>query len=584
MFALVRCVDGDISRACDFTARDIDIRAAPVHDARIANAHAAQCAHGHRRHPDIGALLAVLRLRLCLQSVDVDILTRNGGIVHRHVRIVVSMDDGVRNIDGGGAGRSDANIFHKNVAAVLRRHVDVVPGLQDSAAHFRMDAHLPGIGRRRIVSRRGKAYTRICRCVEIFLVRSIQAIELCAVSAKSALRFVYTAYMYDLTTVVLRVIPVQLLVDLALGSRADARRIVVFILGAGKLGIRDALVNGDNGHVDAHADAACAHARHLAVKAARLFRLYVNIIRRLNRTARYMRADAAVDVVQGHGYPDAADASGSHAAGAMRRQFVRSVHIDIVGFQIAIGHQCRGFAGGVEDAHIGSQSRAEADAQAGGDQGILPVILVLRQDGNILAAPGALRLQDAVRYLRLYNGCIVHNGHAGPCRHGDHTGGHAGRDILRMAVAKVFRLNFRLAVKGSVHLIQLRADGTCILMAHDAVAGSDANFSAACRSRKGQGGGTVPGGGVHGEVLRVYVLLRVLGRGGNLRLCFPVIGFPVRGHAKRNSQRCPGAHSGRAGERTEVGIVCGVHIDIGSASVGIEIGIHNFCSSSAGFL
>ena len=297
-----------------------------------------------------------------------------------------------------------------------------------------------------------------------------------------------------------------------------------------------------------------------------------------------MGADAAVDVMQGHGYPDAAYAAGSHAAGAMRRQPVRCVNIDIVGFQIAIGHQSRSLAGGVEDAHVGSQSRADTGAQAGGDQGVLPVVLVLRQDRNILSAPGALCLQRAVRHFRLYSGCIVHNRHAGPCRHRDHADSQRCRDVLRMAVAKVLRLDLRLTVKDSVHFVQFRVDGTCVLMAHNAVAGSNPYFSARGSRREGQGGRSVLGRGVHGQVFGVHILFRFSGSGGNLRLRRPVIGLPVGGHAKRNSQRRPGAHSGCAGERAEVGIVYGVHIYIGSISVGIEVGILDFGCSGTGLI
>ena len=593
VFALVRCVDGDIFRTygignfaapfrqADSTARDIDIRTAPVDDAGVADAHTAKRAYSDRSHAHLGAV-TLLRL----QGVDVDVLARDSRIGKGYVRVVVGMDDGIRNVHGCSAGRSDTYIFRGYVAGVLGGYIDIVTRCQGRAVSYGgMDALLPGIGGRRIVCRRVKVNTHIFECFEVFHIIIVHAVELCAVSAKSTLHFIDAAYMYVLPLVVLRVKPVQVLSNLILGGGTNFD-FPIFILGVRKLGFRDALVDGGDRHVDVHADAAGSHARHLAVKAALFFRFHVNIIRCFDRSVGHVGADAAVDVVQGHSYPDAADTAGTDAAGSTCRQLVRSVYIDIVGFQIAIGHQRRCLACGVVDAHIGSQSRAEAGAQAGRDQCIFPVVLVLRQYRNILAASGALRLQDAVRNFRLDGGCVVHDRHAGACRHCDHAGGYSCCDILRMAVAKVFRLNFRLAVKVRIHFVQLCADRACVLMPHDAVAGGHAYFSASCSSRKGQGGGTVLGRGVHGEVLSVHILFRTRGRGGNLRYRLPVIGLPVCGHAKRNSQRCPGAHSGCAGERTEVGIVYGVHIYIGSISVGIEVdvGILDFGCSRTGLI
>ena len=273
VLAFVFCADGHIPGAVDGTVRDINIRRAPVDDTGIAYAHAGKRAYGDCSHFHTGTIFC-----LSLQGIDIDILGRDSGFVHGHVRVVVRMDNGVRNIDGRSSGRSDAHIFRVNVAGLLRRYIYIIPGLQNSAADFRMDAHLPGIRRTLVVCGRSKADGRILCRFEVVLFRALQTVELCVAVAKEAVRFVYAAYMYFIPLVVLRVIPVQMLFDLILGVRADARGIVVFIFGIGKLGIRDALVDGGNGYVHAYADAAGSHARHLAVKVARFFRFHVDII------------------------------------------------------------------------------------------------------------------------------------------------------------------------------------------------------------------------------------------------------------------------------------------------------------------
>ena len=212
-------------------------------------------------------------------------------------------------------------------------------------------------------------------------------------------------------------------VDFFFGALIGAHGFPVFIGGARKLGIRDALVDRGDRHVDADADAAHGNARHFAAKIAIFFRCHVDIARRRDRTAGHMGTDAAVDVVQGDGNPDAADAESAHATDGFRRQLIRGFYIDIVGFQRAIGHQSRCLASGIVNAHIGRQPRADGHRRAGRDEGVLPVVLVLRKDGDILSVRTFFRFESAVRHFRLYGRSIVYNGHTGAYSHSDHAGG-----------------------------------------------------------------------------------------------------------------------------------------------------------------
>ena len=116
----------------------------------------------------------------------------------------------------------------------------------------------------------------------------------------------------------------------------------------------------------------------------------------------------------------------------------------------------------------------------------------------------------------------------------------------------MIRLDLRRAVIDCIYLFHFRACGTGILMANDAVAGRDANFTASGSRRKGQRRGAVLGRGVHGQVLGIYVLLRGRGRRGNLRNRLSVQGLPVSGHADRNT-RCRRRTDGRrAGEGAQI--------------------------------
>ena len=329
----------DILCALDIAVRYINIRRAPVDDTGIADAHAGKCAYSDRGHLYLGAFV-----RLRLQSIDVDILARDSGFVHGHVRVVVRVDNGVRNVNGSGTGRSDTYIFCENVAGILCSYFDIVSCGEDNVADFGMDAHLPCIGRSRIVCRRSKTYAHV---FGRFDIRRAKAVNLCAFDAQCALRGVHA---------------IQMLFDLILSVRIDSRGVVVFIFGVRKLGIRDAFVDGSDGYVHAYADTAGGSPCHLAVKAALFFRFYVDIMRRRDSAASHMGADAAVNIVQSNGYPYAAYAAAAYAAGAMRRHLVRSVYIDIVGFQIAISHQSRSLAGSVVDPHIGGYPRADTSA------------------------------------------------------------------------------------------------------------------------------------------------------------------------------------------------------------------------------
>ena len=137
-------------------------------------------------------------------------------------------------------------------------------------------------------------------------------------------------------------------------------------------------------------------------------------------------------------------------------------------------------------------------------------------------------------------------------------------------------LDFCRAVKQCIGVFQQSAGSTGVLMAHDAIAGSDPNFTYPGRCREGQAGGTVFGNCVHGQVLSVHVLFGVNAGGRNLCLRLPVKGLPVGGHANGDSRRCRCRNSGRAGERAYIRIVHSIYIYIGSFSFRIKIGILNF--------
>ena len=120
--ALVVCVDGNIPLAFNVTVRDIDIRCALVHDASVANANA-NASHFDCVHIDFGTVAS-----LCLNGFDIDIIARNGSIIQCHIRVMVHMDDGIRNTGGHSATHSNFCIFGGNVTGLLCRHNDILTG------------------------------------------------------------------------------------------------------------------------------------------------------------------------------------------------------------------------------------------------------------------------------------------------------------------------------------------------------------------------------------------------------------------------------------------------------------------------
>ena len=143
-----------------------------------------------------------------------------------------------------------------------------------------------------------------------------------------------------------------------------------------------------------------------------------------------------------------------------------------------------------------------------------------------------------------------------------------------MVVAQMLRLNLRFAVKFRVSVTEQSANGAVILMAHNAVAGSNAHFGARGSRCESQCGGAVLGGSVHSQVLGVHILLP--GRGRNLRRRGPVQCLPVCGHANRDPCHRPHGYGGRAGEGADICIVHGVYINIGSIVRFVEIRVQNF--------
>ena len=366
-FALVVCVDSETPLAFNGAVRDIDVRRALVHYARVAYAHA-DASHADRVHIDLGA---VARLR----SFDVDVLARDGSLVQCHVRVMVHMDDGVRDTRGHGAAHRDFRIFCGNVAGLFRRQIDTLPAryrcYRCVTADLGMDALLLGSG----IGHREVGFLILCR-FEVLLVRGGQAVECRTAGAERALRFVHA---------------VQMNFYLVFCDLVGAHALAVLVGGIAELGIGDALVYRGDCHIDARAHAAHGNTRHAALDVARFFRCHSGIVRRLDGAARHTGTDAAAHVIQGDRHTDARETGSAHAARGIRRQRVRGFHGDVLGFQIAVRHQDRGFAGGVVDAHVGGQPRADSHSRAGCDEGILPVVLVFREHGNILSVPALFR-------------------------------------------------------------------------------------------------------------------------------------------------------------------------------------------------
>ena len=170
-----------------------------------------------------------------------------------------------------------------------------------------------------------------------------------------------------------------------------AHALAVLIGSIAELGIGDTLVYRRDCHINARTDTTYGNTRHAALDIPRFFRCHNGIVHRLDGATRYTGTNTVAHVVQGDRYPDACQTNSTHAARGIRRQSVRGFHGDVLGFQIAVRHQDRGFAGGVVEAHVGGQPRADAHSRAGCDEGILPVVLVFREHGNILSVPALFR-------------------------------------------------------------------------------------------------------------------------------------------------------------------------------------------------
>ena len=198
---------------------------------------------------------------MCLQGVDVDIFARDSSILKGNVRVVVGMDDGVRNIHGSAEARSDAHLFLMNVAGISRFHIHISGSRQGSPAADRgVDALLPGIRRVLCINRRRKAYLYIPGIRQI-LIRGTQPKDLCilpivVLDANGA---------FGLRTVHVAKLLINFIFSELIGALpvfiGSAHESPIFIFGIAELGIGDALVDGGNAHIDAYAEAACGSAR-----------------------------------------------------------------------------------------------------------------------------------------------------------------------------------------------------------------------------------------------------------------------------------------------------------------------------------
>ena len=150
-----------------------------------------------------------------------------------------------------------------------------------------------------------------------------------------------------------------------------------------------------------------------------------------------------------------------------------------------------------------------------------------------------------------------------------------------MAVAKMLSLDFRLVVKNSIYPVQSCTDGAVVLMAHDAVAGSNARRGCcSCSPRKGQPRRTLLGCRIHSQILRIHIFLISKACGRKLRSCRPLHGFPVRRYTNRHPCRCRCSHGGSAGEGANIRIVYGIYIHIGIFVGSIEVSVLDFGRSS----
>ena len=273
VLALVQGIDGDIFRALDGAACDINIRGSLVDDACIAYTYANAQSASTGLYFNFRAIAC-----LSLMGFEGDILARDIGIIKGYIRIVVRMDDSIRDTGGNAAAHSGVHILLKNVTLLRSRHIDITRSRQ-CPAYLGMDALLPGIGRIRFVCWRGKTHDRISCRTEV-AVRGAEAEEFRTADAERTLGAVHA-----LSARAFAVCAVQVNVDFVFGTLIGARTLAIFIGGIAELGIGDALVDGGDRHIDTHADAAYGHTGYAAVKFAHFFRIHIDILRSIDRAA-----------------------------------------------------------------------------------------------------------------------------------------------------------------------------------------------------------------------------------------------------------------------------------------------------------
>ena len=260
VLALVQGTYGNILRPLDGAVRDVHIRGSLIDYPRIAYAYTNTYSPGTCLHLNIGAFVC-----LRLFGFYGDVLARDAGFIHRHIGVVICMDNVVSYSGRDTAAHRDFQIFLENIAGVQRLHIDISRSRQSFFADLGMNPLLIGC-------RRGKTYLYISCPLEV-AVRALQAEEFCAINAQSPLRSIYAAIGLAILGRA-----VQMNIDFILGTRISTHGVPFFIRGTGKLGVRDALVNGSNRHIHAYADTAHGNARYAAVKITLCSRFHVDII------------------------------------------------------------------------------------------------------------------------------------------------------------------------------------------------------------------------------------------------------------------------------------------------------------------
>ena len=171
VLAFVQGIDGDIFRSLDGAARDVDIRGTFVDDACVAHTYANAQTTSTSLYFDFRAITS-----LSLMGFEGDILARDIGIIKVYVRIVIRMDNGIRNTGGNAAAHRGIHILLKNVALFRCGHIDITRSRQ-SPAYLSMHALLLGVRGVRLIGWGRKAYGGIPCCIEILLVLRVQAEE-----------------------------------------------------------------------------------------------------------------------------------------------------------------------------------------------------------------------------------------------------------------------------------------------------------------------------------------------------------------------------------------------------------------------